>query len=88
MNIGSYQSGEGIKSIQRGVTTMAAVTSDIPITAIIPSKTFISLNWTAAVNTFLMKPVGYFFNTTTLRLIRSEAGAGETYVAWEIVEFK
>ena len=92
-------SGKGIKSVQRGTSTVSlGGTSDITITAIVLAKSFVNVSWAEGAGYGITSASagigggGRFTTTTNLKLSAGTAYAlsysANPTAQWEVVEFE
>ena len=79
--------GSGIKSVQRGVVTLDANPDTVTITAVVPAKSFLLMNFTGAGDVGMSGrfPRGVLTNETTITF--DEKTTDASMVAWQVVEY-
>lgn len=79
--------GKGIKSIQRGVINMNGATATVTITAVDMSKAELRLTG-YRVATLAMLPTVVLTASNTITATRGDTGVANSFVAWELTEWK
>ena len=93
-NGSTWQGVGGVKSVQRGVATIAAASAiiNVTISAVNLSKTFVNISMKTAVETSSYWPsyvetMGQLTSTTNLELTRGSSGSGASVtISWEVIE--
>ena len=89
-NFSDFFGGGGIKSIQRGMSTLSLFVNSLAVTisAVDPAKTELRLlGYTTDPNDPNVRPSRIeLTNATTITVTRATNGAGPTTVSWELTE--
>ncbi len=77
----------GVKSLQRGVSTVTTADLDITISAVDTSKAIL---FTDKATQTASDPQVYcqLLNSTTIRVIRQSSNTSTRFIAWQVLEYR
>lgn len=78
--------GGGIKSIQRGTTSVTVGVTTVTISSVNTAKTIVNHTGFTTATTSYTGVMAYLTNATTLKLIASESAVVKN-ISWEVVEY-
>lgn len=77
----------GIKSVQRGYTTITGLTASATISAVTLSKTFVTASFSGPNAIDMTSCAVRLTSSTNLSISRTD-GTSSANIAWEVVEFE